>query len=96
MKLAYVAGLLGFSAAVDRREVSDLVQGLPACSLSCFAQAAQTFGCTPEDVSCRCEKEVQMTATMERCLLRSCSDQHKDGESLCVSLCVSLCRDPIH
>ncbi|EFX02040.1 cfem domain containing protein [Grosmannia clavigera kw1407] len=77
MKLSYVAGLLGLTASIDRRDVGDLAQSLPACSLSCFHQAAQTFNCDPHDISCRCSKEVQMTATMERCLQRSCSDHHK-------------------
>lgn len=58
--------------------LQQIVEKMPGCAVSCYADAASKSGCDPEDFKCVCNSLLRLPARMGTCLSRNdCTDYSK-------------------
>ncbi|KAK8129011.1 hypothetical protein PG984_010119 [Apiospora sp. TS-2023a] len=51
--------------------LEQIVEKMPGCAVSCYADAASQSGCDPEDFKCVCNSLLRLPARMGTCLSRN-------------------------
>ncbi|KAK7926564.1 hypothetical protein PG985_003562 [Apiospora marii] len=73
--------------------LEQIVEKMPGCAMSCYADAASKSGCDPEDFKCVCNSLLRLPARMGNCLSRNDCTEYNASDSL-GDICKRMDKSP--
>ncbi|KAK8104956.1 hypothetical protein PG999_008315 [Apiospora kogelbergensis] len=70
-----------------------IVEKMPGCAVSCYADACNKSGCSPEDFKCVCNSLVRLPARMGNCLGKNSCTNYNAQDSL-ENVCSRMDKNP--
>ncbi|KAK6853989.1 hypothetical protein PG995_010801 [Apiospora arundinis] len=82
LSVTLLSAALGGNGVLADDSLDKIVQKMPGCAVSCYADACSQSGCSPEDFKCVCNSLFRLPTRMGTCLSRNDCTSYNAKDSL--------------